>query len=119
MDEYEIVFHPDYRPEFRALDLEVREAIGKVFDLIRRLGPAAGRPHVDTLKNSRYDNMKEMRVNAAGGVWRVAFAFDPRRQAVIICGGDKHGVSESRFYARLVDLADRRFTVWLAMKQEK
>ena len=52
-------------------------------------GPTLGRPHVDTLKGSRYANMKDLRFDAAGGVWRVAFAFDPKRQAVILVAGDK------------------------------
>jgi hypothetical protein len=57
------------------------------------------RPRVDTLNGSRHANMKELRFNAANGVWRFAFAFDPNRQAIILCGGDKTGGSEKRFIA--------------------
>jgi len=64
---------------------------------------------LDTLKNSRYANMKELRFRADGGVWRVAFAFDPRRNAVLLIAGDKSGVSELKFYKRLIDKADRRY----------
>jgi hypothetical protein len=53
--------------------------------------------------------MKELRFEAADGVWRVAFAFDPVRAAVQLVAGDKSGVSEKRFYKRLIDIADRRF----------
>ena len=53
--------------------------------------------------------MKELRFNAGGGVWSVAFAFDPDRQAVLLVAGDKSGVSERRFYRRLVDKADTRY----------
>jgi hypothetical protein len=42
--------------------------------------------------------MKELRFDASGGVWRVAFAFDPRRRAILLVAGDKSGVSEKRFY---------------------
>jgi hypothetical protein len=42
--------------------------------------------------------MKELRFDAANGVWRIAFAFDPKRQAILLCGGDKSGRSEDRFY---------------------
>lgn len=118
MDEYEIRLHPDFIPEFKRLDRSVRRALGDHFDLLRKQGPSLGRPHVDTLKGSRYENMKEIRFPAAGGVWRVAFAFDPKRRAVIICGGDKGGVSETRFYRQLIDLADRRFAAWLATMKE-
>ena len=51
--------------------------------LLEQFGPQLGRPRVDTLKGSRHANMKELRFDAAGGVWRVAFAFDPKRKAVL------------------------------------
>ena len=56
-----------------------------------------GRPHADTLTGSQYANMKEPRCTGAGGVWRIAFAFDPDRQAILLVGGDKSGGSEKRF----------------------
>ena len=68
-----------------------------------------GRPDVDTLKDSRYTNMKKLRFRADGGVWRVAFAFNPRRNAILLVAGDKSGVSETMFYKRLIDKADRRY----------
>jgi hypothetical protein len=51
--------------------------------------------------------MKELRFKAEGGVWRVAFAFDPKRAAILLVPGDKAGVSEKRFYKRLIDKADQ------------
>ncbi len=53
--------------------------------------------------------MKELRFNADGGVWRVAFAFDPKRDAIILIAGDKSGGSEKSFYRRLIEKADKRF----------
>jgi hypothetical protein len=53
--------------------------------------------------------MKEIRFQAADGVWRVAFAFDPRRCAILLVAGDKSGSSEKRFYRRLLEIADSRF----------
>jgi hypothetical protein len=58
--------------------------------------------------------MKELRFRSGGGVWRFAFAFDPKRRAVILCGGSKHGTSEGRFYRRLIERADRRYASYLA-----
>jgi hypothetical protein len=58
--------------------------------------------------------MKELRFTAAGGVWRVAFAFDPVRQAILLVAGDKAGVSEDRFYRRLIATADARYARHLA-----
>ena len=73
------------------------------------VGPSLGRPRVDTLNGSAHTNMKEIRFNGADGVWRFAFAFDPKRKAIIFCGGDKSGVSEKFFYKQLIAKADRRF----------
>jgi len=57
--------------------------------------------------------MKELRFDADNGVWRVAFAFDPKRQAVLLVAGNKAGTSRKRFYKQLVKKADERFTEWL------
>ena len=69
---------------------------------------------MDTLKGSRHANMKELRFDAADGVWRVAFAFDPRRRAILLVAGDKSGVSEKRFYKQLIARADARYEAHLA-----
>lgn len=58
--------------------------------------------------------MKELRFDPADGVWRFAFAFDPRRKAIILCGGDKSAGSQKRFYRQLIDKADARFDAHLA-----
>ncbi len=64
--------------------------------------------------------MKELRFDASDGVWRVAFAFDPRRKAVLLAAGDKSGVNEKRFYRRLIEKADRRFDDHLSrIKKER
>jgi hypothetical protein len=72
---------------------------------------------VDTLKNSKHANMKELRFDAADGVRRVAFAFDVARQAVILVAGDKSGESEARFYRMLIATADKRFDDHLARQK--
>jgi hypothetical protein len=58
--------------------------------------------------------MKELRFSAADGEWRVAFAFDPRRKAILLVAGDKSGGSEKRFYRELIKKADERFDAHLA-----
>ena len=88
--------------------------------LLRRFGPTLKRPHCDTLKGSRYGNMKELRVTTTVGVWRVAFAFDPARKAILLVAGDKSGVSEARFDRVLIRTADARFAAHLErIKKER
>lgn len=77
--------------------------------LLQQFGPHLGRPRVDTLNDSRHSNMKELRFDAADGVWRVAFAFDPERKAILLIAGEKSGGSKKRFYKELIRKADLRF----------
>lgn len=77
-------------------------------------GPQLGRPRADTLRGSRHANMKELRFSAAGGEWRLAFAFDPKRKAILLVAGDKSGGSEKRFYRELIRKADERFDAHLS-----
>ncbi len=86
--------------------------------LLEQFGPQLGRPRVDTLEGSRHRNMKELRFDADDGVWRVAFAFDPRRRAILLVAGDKSGVSERRFYRNLIAKADRRFDCHLTVTKK-
>jgi hypothetical protein len=83
-------------------------------ELLEHSGPQLGRPRADALNGSRHANMKELRFDAADGVWRVAFAFDPNRKAILLAAGDKSGGSEKRFYRQLIDKADARFDARLS-----
>ena len=111
--EWIVEFADEFEAEFDALPEGVQDELLAQARVVQVFGPAASRPRVDTLKGSRYANMKELRFDADGGVWRVAFAFDPRRRAVLLVGGDKSGGGERRFYKRLIVVADRRFEAHL------
>ena len=112
-----VSFADGFEPEFDALDAEVQDAILARMLLLEREGPSLGRPYADTLTGSKHANMKELRCTAAGGVWRLAFAFDPDRQAILLVGGDKSGGSEKRFYKQLIARADDRFDRHLAQRK--
>lgn len=87
--------------------------------LLQRFGPQLSRPCAGTLRGSRHARMKELRFSAGDGEWRVAFAFDPKRKAVLLVAGDKSGGSEKRFYRGLIRKADERFDAHLArLKKE-
>jgi len=111
---WSIVFHPKFDSEFDDLLESVQDELLAHLKLLQQFGPQLGRPRVDTLKGSRHSNMKELRFDAADGVWRFAFAFDPSRRAILLCGGDKSGVSEKRFYRMLIDKADERLAAHVA-----
>ena len=111
---WEVQFHDEFDPEFDALPKDVQDEMLAQAKLLEQFGPQLGRPRVDTLNGSRHTNMKELRFDAADGVWRVAFAFDPKRKAILLVAGDKSGGSEKRFYRQLIAIADDRFDGHLA-----
>lgn len=109
-----VIFHPEFDAEFQEMEEGLQDELLAHAKLLQEFGPNLGRPAVDTLKGSRHANMKELRFAWEKAVWRVAFAFDPRREAILLAGGDKRGANERRFYKRLIDTADRRFDDHLA-----
>jgi len=104
----------EFEPEFDALPEDVQTEILALSLLLEQFGPQLGRPRADTLNGSRHAHMKELRFSAADGEWRVAFAFDPKRKAILLVAGDKSGGSEKRFYRELIRKADDRFDAHLA-----
>ena len=96
-------------PEFEAFSEVVQDELLPNARLLETYGPQLGRPHVDTLNGSTFANMKELRFRANNGGWRVAFAFDPERNAILLVTGDKGGTNEKRFYKRLIGTADKRY----------
>jgi hypothetical protein len=111
---WDVQFCDPFFEEALKLPKPVRAELAAILLLLEEFGPALKRPHCDTLKGSRHGNMKELRFLAADGVWRVAFAFDPLRSAIVLVAGDKSGTNEKRFYKRLIALAELRFDAHLA-----
>ncbi|MAW79376.1 MAG: addiction module toxin RelE [Parvularcula sp.] len=119
MPNWTVRLHDAFEPEFEALAESVQDELLAQAQVIETFGPAAGRPRVDTLKGSKHANMKELRFDADDGVWRAAFAFDPKREAIILVAADKSGGNEKKFYKRLIKTADERFDQHLEELKEK
>ncbi len=117
--EWRVDYHPEFRAEFDRLSDVVQDEIDAMVNALKFAGPLLKRPLCDTLGGSRYANMKELRFDADDGVWRVAFAFDPERQAILLVAGDKSGVSQKRFYKDLIVKADKRFSEHLDFLKRK
>lgn len=95
----------------QTLTIEQQEAIDDRVMLLAEHGPALRRPVVGEVKSSRHPNMKELRASK-GGALRVLFAFDPRRQAILLIGGDKSGEWES-WYRTAIPEADDLYDLHL------
>jgi hypothetical protein len=97
-----------------------QDAIATDVRVLEILGPQLGRPYVDTLADSRHPNLKELRTHCGHRQFRIAFAFDPKRQAILLLGGDKTGANQRRFYKALIQEADTILDRHLAeLKKQK
>jgi hypothetical protein len=110
---WDVLFHNEFESEFAGLPEAVQDELLARLKLLEKIGPALGRPNVDTLEGSSFPNMKELRFQL-DGFWRFIFAFDPARQAIILIGGNKQGQNQARFYRNLIKLADARFAAHVA-----
>lgn len=97
------------------VDDDAKEAILKNLMILKKEGPALGRPYVDTLKASKHKNLKELRVQCKKQVIRILFIFDPERKALLLVGGDKRG--DKNFYKKMIPKADAIYDRYL--KEEK
>ncbi len=111
---WRVDFHPAFLVEFEELTPPVQDELAAMVELLKAAGPQLKRPKSDTLKGSGHANMKELRFDADNGVWRVAYAFDPERKAILLVAGDKSGGSQKKFYKDLIRRADERFHEHLA-----
>ena len=112
-----VLFQDDFAEEFAAFDKEVRKELRAMAGHLAAFGPHAKRPQVDTLKGSRIANLKEFRFDANDGVWRVAFAFDTKRRAIVLAAGDKSGTGSQAFYKRLIRTAEARMAKFAAAQK--
>ena len=106
---WQVEFHDAFLPEFEALAVPVQDALLAHLIPLQEFGPMLGRPAVDTIKGSSVANLKELRFEADGGVWRVIFAFNGQRIAVLLAAGNKTGVAQKLFYRKLVAKAESRW----------
>jgi hypothetical protein len=104
---WEVEYTDEFGVWWETLDEWEQESVGASVELLRQMGPQLPRPHADTLTGSKHTNMKELRTQHQGRPIRTLFAFDPRRTAILLIGGDKTG--DKRFYERMIPLADRLY----------
>ena len=108
---WSVDLHAEFVPEFEGLPEAVQDELLAHIAIPETFGPQLGRPRVDTVNGSRHKNMKELRFDADNGVWRFAFAFDPKRTAIVTL---RWRQVRQRFYRQLIAKADRRFDAHIA-----
>lgn len=114
---WEIEFTDEFGTWWNTLSDEEQESVRASVKLLGELGPTLRFPHTSGINGSRHDHMRELRVQHAGRPYRLLFAFDPRRCAILLLGGDKTG--NDRWYDENVPIADRLYDVHLELLRKE
>ena len=115
--EWVVEFTDEFGKWWNSLTVPEHESGAAKVRLLEVFGPSLPRPHADVVQSSRHQNMKELRIQYAGRPYRVLFAFDPRRAAILLLGGDKTG--NARWYEENVPRADDLFDAHLKSLEEQ
>ena len=111
----------EYTIEFEvwwdSLDEGAQESVDASVRLLEELGPALPHPHSSDVKASRHGNMRELRIQHKGEPYRVLYAFDPRRVALLLLGGKKAG--DERWYRKHVPIAEKIYDEHLKALEEE
>ena len=103
-----VLFSPDFMNWYQTRSCERQDKVVAELAKLEQYGPMSGRPWADRVKGSAFVNMKALRFLFTGAPYRIFYAFDLQRQAVILCGGDKS--AQKQFYETSIRLADEAFT---------
>ena len=114
---WEVEYTDEFDQWWQTLTMTEQASLEASVRLLELHGPVLSRPHVDTVKGSRHANMKELRTQCKGRPLRTFFAFDPRRSAILLIGGDKTG--DDRFYERMLPMADKLYDDYLKEIREE
>lgn len=105
--EWTVLYDDEFIEWMEQQEEGLQNAILGLVEVLMRHGPNLGRPRVDTLKGSKLNNLKELRVQHRGQPWRILFVFDPKRQAILLVGGNKRG--DKRWYEENIPIAEERY----------
>jgi len=101
-----IEYTEEYEDWFSAQEEESKVVINAKIIVLSEFGPNLGRPYVDTIKGSKYTNLKELRIRNKNFVIRILFCFNKSRKCWLIIGGNKKGKNEEDFYKNLIKKAE-------------
>jgi hypothetical protein len=108
---FEIEYTDEFGQWWETLTESVQEDINAVVEELEGRGPNLPYPFSSKVRSSRHSHMRELRIQSGGHPIRVFYAFDPRRIAILLLGGDKKG--DDAFYERMIPIVDRLYSVHL------
>ncbi len=115
--QWTVIFDPNFRLWFYEQEQGFQNEAFAVIQILEESGPMLGRPRVDTLNGSTIANLKELRIQYQGEPWRILFVFDPKRQAVLLIGGNKTG--NNRWYIENIPIGEQRYQTYLETLEEE
>ncbi|MDB5996170.1 MAG: addiction module toxin RelE [Pseudomonas sp.] len=104
---WEVEYTDEFEGWWDGLDAKEQSSVSACVDLLALLGPGLRHPHTSDIKGSKMGNLRELRIQHAGRPYRVLYAFDPRRSALLLIGGNKTG--QNRWYEENVPLAEKLY----------
>jgi hypothetical protein len=110
-DMWDVEFVDEFGAWWEGLTDAEQESIDFGVQLLMQYGPTLKFPHSSGVEGSRHTHMRELRVQHQGRPYRVLYAFDPRRSAILLFGGDKTG--DDRWYVESIPIADHRYDAHL------
>jgi len=103
---------------WNGITAEAQESVTFVVEMLIERGPQLDHPYSSSINGSKHDHMRELRIQHQGEPYRVLYAFDPRRNAILLLGGCKTG--DGRWYIKNIPIADRLYDEHLqTLKREK
>jgi hypothetical protein len=115
--QWSVEYTDEFEDWWNSLAEEEQVVIAAKVELLQKLGPTLPRPHSDVIAISKHSNMKELRGRTEKSLLRVLYAFDPRRTAILLIGGDKKG--HPHWYEQFVPIADRIFDEHLSSLEKE
>lgn len=109
--EWDVEYTDEFEEWWNCLSEDEQEGVTAIVELLEERGPNLPFPHSSGIEASRHTHMRELRIQVAGDPYRVFYAFDPRRTAILLIGCNK--VGDDRFYERYVPVADKLYDVHL------
>lgn len=107
---WNVEYTDEFGEWYASLKASTQDSIDRNVGLLEAKGPQLPFPHSSRIAGSRHDHMRELRIQS-GGPYRVFYAFDPRRSAVLLIGGAKTG--DDRFYETMIPTADRLYDIYV------
>lgn len=115
--EWDVEYTDEFEGWWEDLDEGEQESVASYVRMLEMRGPSLAHPYSSSVESSKYSHMRELRVQHGGNPYRVLYAFDPRRVAMLLIGGDKTG--NDRWYEEYVPIADKIYETHLnELKQE-